>query len=48
MKYIELLWKNNICHECHSEEDVKAIEIGSNCIILCKNCREKLKELLQE
>ncbi|EQB4340867.1 TPA: hypothetical protein ACXDAZ_002628 [Clostridium botulinum] len=46
MKYTESIFKNNSCNECNSNEDVRAIEFGRHNLIICKKCREKLKDLL--
>jgi hypothetical protein len=40
------IWKNRPCNECHKDQDIKVITIGQNYIALCKECRERLKELI--
>lgn len=49
MKYVEINFgKTILCIECGSQIDIKTLEIGSSRIILCKKCREKLKEMLSD
>lgn len=43
------LWcTHRICNNCVSKEEVKEIKITNFSIALCKKCRNKLKELLEE
>jgi hypothetical protein len=37
-----------VCNNCNAEEEVKEIKIASFSIVLCRKCRNKLKELLEE
>jgi len=39
-------WKDRDCNECHGQHDVKEVYVGANVIALCKSCRIKLKNLL--
>ena len=51
IKYIDFKIKgvNLVCNNCTSQNDVKTIEIRNVTILmLCKDCRRKLKELLKE
>lgn len=46
MKYVKSLWVEISCHECNSKEDVREIKVGSYGLHLCKPCRKKLSNLL--
>ena len=50
IKYIDFKIKgvDLVCNNCTSQNDVKTIEIRNVIILmLCKDCRRKLKELLE-
>lgn len=35
------------CNECHAQNDVKRLYLTNNIMILCKDCRKKLIDLLE-
>lgn len=37
-----------VCNNCNAEEEVEEIKIAGFSVALCKKCRNKLKELLEE
>ncbi|MBU3186570.1 hypothetical protein [Clostridium estertheticum] len=41
--------EDRFCNEClRGQEEVEVITVGSNCIALCKSCREKLRNMMNE
>ena len=46
---LQKLWcRNRVCNNCDVEEGVKEIKIAGFSVALCKKCRNKLKESLEE
>lgn len=50
IRYTKTIWhESRECNDCGSKDDIKEIEIvGVAIVALCKDCRRKLKELLEE
>lgn len=46
MKFIETDIK--YCNECKGTYKIKTLEIGNNKITLCKECRDKLYDILDQ
>ena len=41
--------EDRFCNEClRGQEEVEVITVGSNCIALCKDCRERLRKMMNE
>lgn len=49
IRYIKTIWQESReCNNCGSKDGIKEMEITSVVIVaLCKDCRRKLKELLE-
>ena len=48
IKFQKLWCDHRSCNNCGTEEGIREIKVANFSIALCRKCRNKLKELLEE